>query len=139
MSNKYTTSAAKNALAQTLHKTANEAGNPADEQVRIGYGAISEVDYDTSQVKVKMYRPDGSPGEELTKGFLPVLNPLSQIHMNYGLLREGLVCRIYYRGKLDPSFALIEVIGDEELSFLQKAPEANEIQIGPFLIFGPGL
>lgn len=135
MAEKYSTSAPKNALQQTLHNTSREAGNPADEQLRISYGTISEVNQETSQVKVRIYKADGSLGEEITKGFLPIINPLSQIHMNYGLLRDGLVVRIFWKGKLEPQNALIEVIGDEDLAFLQKKPEQNEMQVGPFLIF----
>ncbi len=135
MSNNYQSPAAKNSFQKVLHNTAKEAGNPADEQLRISYGTISEVNQETSQVKVRIYKPDGSLGEEITKGFLPIINPLDQIHMNYGLLRDGLVVRIFWRGKLEPQNALIEVIGDEELAFLQKKPQQNEIEIGPFRIF----
>lgn len=134
--NNYNSPAAKNSFQKLLHNTSRDAGSPSDEGNRISYGVISEVNQDTSQVKVRGYDQDGSLGEEITKGFLPILNPLSQVHMNYGLLREGLVVRIFWRGKLEPQNALIEVIGDEELAFLQKKPEPNEIQVGPFKIFG---
>lgn len=131
----YNTSAAKNAFQQTLHNTNQSTKNPADQSERISYGVISDVNQDTSQVKVRMYKPDGTTGDEISPGYLPILNPLSQIHLNYGLLREGLVVRIFWKGKLEPQTALIEVIGDETLTFLHKTPEQNSIEIGPFRIF----
>lgn len=138
MSGGYNSSAPKNNLQQALNKTSKEAKSPVDEQQRINYGVISEVNHDTSQVKVRALRSDGKLGEEISKGFLPLLNPLSQIHLLYGLLREGLVVRIFWRGKLEPQNAVIEVIGDEEHNLLTKSPEPNEITIGPFKIFSGG-
>jgi hypothetical protein len=129
----------KNALEQKLGRTASEAGQPANEQDRIGYGIISEVNQETSQVKIKLLTSDGQPGEELRGGFLPLVTPLNVIHMLFGALREGLVCRIYWKGKLRPKTPLIEVIGDEEHSLLKKKPASNEVEVGPYQIFSGGL
>ena len=131
--------APKNALEQKLGRTANEAGQPANEQDRIGYGIISKVNQDTSQVKVKMLNADGQDGEELAGGFLPLLTPLSDIHMRFGALREGLVCRLYWKGKLRPRTPLVEIIGDEDHSLLKKTATTNQINIGPYQIFSGGL
>jgi len=129
----------KNALEQKLGRTHSEAGQPANEQDRIGYGIISKVNQDTSQVKIKLFNVDGSPGEELSGGYLPLLNPLSDIHFRFGALREGLVCRLYWKGKLKPKTPLVEVIGDEEHNLLKKAPSTNQVEVGPYQIFSGGL
>lgn len=132
-------SAPKNALEQKLGRTAMEAGQPSNEQNRIAYGIISKVNQDTSQVKVKLLTKDGEVGEELTSGFLPLMNILSDIHLRFGALREGLVCRIYWKGKLKPTDPLVEVIGDEDHLFLKKAPATNKVEVGPYAIFSGGM
>jgi hypothetical protein len=129
----------KNALEQKLGKTAMEAGQPANEQDRIGYGIISKVNHDSSQVKIRLLNSDGQPGEELTGGFLPLLTPLSDIHLRYGALREGLVCRIFWKGKLRPKTPLVEIIGEEDHSLLKKKAASNQVDIGPYQIFSGGL
>lgn len=136
----YRTTAARNQVQQALSETGKAVGQPQDRQERISYGIISKVNADTSQVKVRMLKADKEPGEEISPQFLPLINSLSEIHHLYGALREGLLVRIYWRGKLGPkNDALIEVIGDEDSSFLKKSPENNEIDIGPFKIFSGGL
>ncbi len=135
----YTSSAPKNQLQQNLHENTREASQPPNEQERITYGVISDVDYESSQVKVKLLKSDGKIGEEITKGFLPLATPLSEIHLLWGALREGLVVRVYWKGKLAPREVIIEVIGDEEHKFLNKTPIQNEIAIGPWRIFSGGL
>ena len=134
----YSNSSAKNLLQQNLKDISSKLGQPADEQDRISYGIISKVEQETSQVKVRFLLEDGKIGEEVFAGFMPVITPLSQIHHLWGLLREGLVVRIYWKGKLEPQTALIEVIGDEEHKFLNKEPMINEINIGPYRIFSGG-
>ncbi len=131
--------APKNALEQRLQRTASEANQPTHEQDRIGYAIITEVNHETSQVRIRLLKADGDPGEVLPGGFLPLLNPLDDIHMRFGTLRKGMICRIYWRGKLKPKNPLVEVIGDESYSFLKKKPAINVIEIGPFLIFSGGV
>ena len=128
----------KNILQQKLNDTSRETSNPSDEADRIAYGIISAVDFQSGQVKVKKLSADGKVGDEISNKFLPLATPLSEIHLLWGSLREGLVVRIYYRGKLNPKRAIIEVIGDEEHSFLTKEPALNEVNIGPYKIFGAG-
>jgi hypothetical protein len=134
----YSSSSPKNILQQRLHETTREAGDPPDELERISYGVITEVDYETSQVKVRKFLEGGRMGDMVSDGFLPLATPLSEIHLLWGLLREGLVVRVYWRGKLAPKNVLIEVIGDEDHKLLRKAPESNEVQVGPWRLFnGP--
>jgi hypothetical protein len=134
----YSSGSPQNQLQQNLNKLNLDVGQPSDDQLQISYGVVSEVDQDTSQVKVKFLLEDGKLGEELSPGFMPVITPLSVIHHLWGLLREGLVVRIYWKGKLEPHKAMIEVIGDEEHSLLNKEPMINEITIGVWKLFSGG-
>jgi len=137
--NGYSSSAPKNKLQQSLHETNRKASQPPDEQDRITYGVISAIDEKTSQVKVKKLLADGKIGNEISNGFLPLATPLSEIYLLWGALREGLVVRVYWRGKLAPRNAVIEVIGDEDHSFIKKVPYQNEIGTGPWRIFSGGI
>jgi len=135
----YTSSAPKNILQQKMHDTAKDSRTPPDEADRITYGIISAVNYENSQVKVRKILTDGKIGDEISDGYLPLSTPLSEIYLLWGALREGLVVRVYYKGKLSPKNIIIEVIGDEEHKFLNKEPVQNEINIGPFRIFMGGI
>ncbi len=132
-------SAPKDKLEQKLQNTSREASQPTHEQDRIGYAIITEVNYETSQVKIRLLKSDGEPGDVLPGGFLPLLNPLEDIHLRFGALRKGLVCRIFWRGKLKPKNPLVEVIGDEDFSFLKKKPAINQVEVGPYAVFSGGL
>jgi len=135
----YSSSAPKNVFQQKLHNTSRESISPKDEADRITYGVISKVNYDIGQVKVKRLLEDGKVGDLISDGFLPLSTPISDIHLRFGALREGLVVRIYYKGKLSPKDVIIEVIGDEDFKFLSKEPVQNEIVIGPHKIFSAGM
>ncbi len=129
----------KNALEQRLTKTHNEATQPAHEQDRTSFAIITEVNQSTSQVKIRLLKADGEPGEVLNGGFLPLINPLGDIHLRFGMLRKGLLCRISWRGRLKPKNPIVEVIGDEDHSFLKKKPAANAVELGPYAIFSGGI
>jgi hypothetical protein len=135
----YRSSAPKNEFQQKFKDVSSQSRNPPDEADRITYGVISEVNFNNGQVKVKKLLADGKIGDEISEGFLPLSTPLSEIHLLWGALREGLVVRVYYKGKLTPRNQIIEVIGDEEHSFLNKEPISNEIEIGPYKIFSGGI
>jgi hypothetical protein len=132
-------SAPKNALQQGFTSLNNIASQPPDDIERISYGVIAEVHEESYQVKVNFLKADKTLGEAISDGFLPLLNSLSQIHLLYGALRPGLLVRIYWRGKIKPNTAIIEVIGDEDSSFLQKEIEVNEIETGPWMLLSGGL
>jgi hypothetical protein len=135
----YNSSAPKNKLQKALHETNRRASQPPDEQVKITYGVISEVNNKNGQVRVKELLADGKTGKEISGKFLPLTTPLSEIYLLWGALREGLVVRVYSRGKLTQRNAIIEVIGDEDHSFVTKVPYQNEIGIGPYKIFGAAI
>ncbi len=132
-------SAPKNALEQKLHKQHSEATQPTHEQDRIAYAIVTEVNHNTSQVKIRLLKSDGDPGEVLPGGFLPLLNSLDDVHLRFGMLRKGLVCRIFWRGRLKPKNPVVEIIGDENYSLLRKKPAINSIELGPFAIFSGGV
>lgn len=135
----YSSAAPKNILQQKLHETSRESMLPKDEEDRITYGVISEVNYSNGQVRVRRILSDGKIGNEISNGFLPLSTPLSEIHLLWGALREGLVVRVYYKGKLNPKNVIIEIIGDEDHRFLNKTPLQNEIEIGAYKIFLGGV
>ena len=135
----YSSAAPKNILQQKLHETSREGTLPKDEEDRIAYGIISEINYNNGQVRVRRILSDGKIGDEVSNGFLPLSTPLSEIHLLWGALREGLVVRIYYKGKLNPKNVIVEVIGDEDHQFLNKAPLQNEVEIGAWKLFLGGV
>lgn len=135
----YSSSAPKNIFQQKLHDTSRQARNPSDEADRITYGIISAVNYNNGQVKVRRILADSKIGDEISGGFLPLATPISVVHHNFGALREGLVVRIYYKGKLSPKNVIIEVIGEEDHKFISKEPQQNEIQVGVWKILSGGI
>ena len=135
----YSSSAPKNIFQQKFHDTSRQARNPSDEADRITYGVISAINYNNGQVKVRRILADGRIGDEISGGFLPLATPLAIVHHLFGALREGLVVRIYYKGKLNPKNVIIEVIGEEDHQFISKEPRQNEIKIGAFRIMSGGI
>lgn len=137
----YRSSAPKNAFQASLQSTAQQAGQPVDEQDRISYGVITDVN-DLNQVQVKMFRAEKQGGDFLIAEaqYLPLSQPLSLINMAYGPLRKGLVVRIFWRGKLIPKGnAIIEVIGTEDHRLLVKEQEIPALDQQPYKIFSGGV
>lgn len=132
--------AGKNKLHQSLHETHVQSQSPTDDSHNWSYGAITAVNNETSQVKVKLFSSDSEleDAEILGGAYLPLLNPLINIHQNWGALREGLIVRVHWRGKMDPKTCIVEVVADEETSFLSKEATPNELPTGPFRIFAGG-
>jgi hypothetical protein len=136
----YKPSSSRNKLQQQIQNTERDVGSPDDDQDKIGYGLVSAVKPESSQVKVRMFQRDGSLGKELSNGaFLPLINSLENIHLMWGQLRKGLFVRIYYRGKMEPKRIMVEVIGDEETDFLRKEPKQNDMETGIYKFFSGGL
>jgi hypothetical protein len=135
----FNSAAPKNKLQKALHETNRLASQPPDDQIKITYGVISEINNKNGQVKVKRLTADGKVGGLISGSFLPLATPFSEIYLLWGALREGLVVRVYSKGKLTQKNAIIEVIGDEGHSFVTKAPYQNEVGIGAYRIFGPGI
>lgn len=117
------------------------SGNPNDEQLRIDYGSIAEVDYETSRVRIdRLIR--GQKSERIGKtennkdgAWIPILQSLHIIHTFYGSLRPGLTVRIFWRGKNTPGTeAIVEVISEKSITEFMtgsEKPRSNELYTGP--------
>lgn len=120
---------------------ATAAKDPGNEQDRIRYGVISKVN-DNSMVKVRLLNNNGKhEGGDIVSGtFLPIINPLSQIHLSFGSLCKGQIVRVFWRGKLSPNAStIIEVIANEGHKFLQKDRKSNEVNTKAFMWNSGGL
>ena len=139
MSRVIRTSGARSVWQEQLANAAIKAGQPVQDTLRIRYGIIIAVDHEDSQVKVRLFTDTGQNDYDLP-AYYPLINPLSQIHLLWGKLREGLAVRVFYKGKEDPPRnVLVEVIGDEGLDFLRKDRKENVIATGPYKLMSGGL
>lgn len=141
-------SADTNNLQKNVGNIDERAGSPVDTQLRISYGRIIEVNQQTSQVKVAEFtagddRILGATRNQPDGTFIPILQPLHIIHMQYGLLRKNMCVRIFWRGKNQPgSESIVEVIGDEDCEYFKtgkKEPQQNVITIGSYKVLSGGL
>lgn len=134
--------AAKNSSQKAKAAANNAQGQPSEEQDQFRFGIVTNVNKH-NLATVKFLNANGEPeGQDIAEGsYLSIITPLNVINHLYGSLRKGLMCRIWFKGKLKPKAAstFIEIIGDEDFSFLKKEPEDNEITIGPYRIFSGGL
>lgn len=136
-------------LGSTIDQESGQGRGPSDEQERRSYGVIAEVDEANSLVRVDIY--DQGRGETYrlgaskrnTKGaFIPLLEPITDIHHRWGALRKGLGVEVRWRGKNNPSAEAVATILTDELSEIfksgKKEPESNELTTGPYKIFSGG-
>ena len=139
-----------NIIQKSFDKGMQRGGEPKDEQLRISYGVIAEVNEDNLTVRVDVFERGGAkrrvgipPGGWGPGAFLPLLQPITIIHTLYGSLRKGLVVRLFWRGKHFPgSETFVEIISDTgEEVFLsgKKKPRANSLATQPYQIFTGGL
>lgn len=119
----------------------NRLKSPSIEQLYIRYGKISAVSKN-GFVKVILLNDKGEPdGKEIVGGrFLPLNTQLDTLLLNFGQLRKGLICRVFWKGNNEPNAnCTVDIIGDEDHRFLIKEPYPNEVTIGPFKIFAGGM
>lgn len=139
-----------NVVQKSFDISAQRAGEPKDEQLRVSYGVIVEVNEDSFTARVDIFDRGGQKkriGTGLNGqgegAFLPLLQPITLIHREFGALRKGLIVRIFWRGKHYPGAeALVEVISDagEEIFFSgRKRPRANELSVQPHDLFLGGV
>ena len=130
----------RNIFQKTLKESHEKAGQPSDQQERISYGEIVDVNKD-SQLKVKMYKSKGRGTDLLIMdgAWLPLLQPLNVIHVLYGRVHVGMKVRIFWTGKNEPKTAIIEVVGDADHNIEIKSPESNRFDTLPFKILSGGL
>jgi hypothetical protein len=122
-------------------KTSRSSSAPTQDQQCIRYGVITEVNKDTSQVKVRLFTNADKDDIDIVN-YNPILNSLSEIHLLYGELRQGLYIRFFYKGKEDPKQncrGLVEIIADEESDFLRRLEGVNVIDTGPYKLMSGGL
>jgi len=130
-----------NPISAANKNTSMQSSAPNDEQLKIDYGSIAEVDYETSHVRInrltrgQVQKRIGESKENKDGIWIPILQPLPVIHASFGSLRPGLTVRIFWRGKNDPgSDAIAEVISEKPLlEFItgSEKPRSNELYTGP--------
>jgi len=136
----YVSTTPRNLLEHHMRNTASEAMQPPHDIERISYGVISNINFDTSQVKVKFLTSDGIVDDSSeTNSYFPLLSPIEDIHLKYGAIRIGLTVRVFWRGKLKPTQGYVEVIGDENFKFLSKQPLTNDVDVGPWHLLSGGM
>lgn len=111
-------------------------GNKPMMMDHIDYGIITEVDYSTYQVQVRLLGDDGTA---LGKRFWPLLTRREEIFLKYGKLRKGLYVRVHWRGRQKAYFVVVELISDETFDAIQQQDAENKILTGPFKMFSGGL
>jgi hypothetical protein len=139
---------AKNALQQKVNSVETTALRPDQIGDHIAYGIITDVS-PSYQVKVSLLGDNGSivPGGNIMGGsFIPLMNPLEDVFLRFGDLREGMTVRIHWRGTMNHNihpqaikWAVVEVVSSEDHSFLNKPKEENTIAMYPHKIFSGGL
>lgn len=102
----------------------------------IDYGVITEVDYSTYQVQVRLM---GDSGEALGKRFWPLITRREEIFLKYGQLRKGMYVRVHWRGRQHAYFVVVEVVSDEEYDPVKQQDAENKLATGPFKLFSGGL
>lgn len=114
------------------------------EQQRISYGYITEVNRKNYKVRVKLHAPGTRAHEILVAGgmWLPISQPLSFIHMHFGMLRKGLCVRIWWRGgqNYPGRESIIEVVHHSLAEFMsgERPQERNEMDTMAWKIFSGG-
>lgn len=139
-----------NIIQKTFDQSLQRAGEPADEQLRISYGVIAEVDEDNSTVRVDIFDKGGNririgagPDSKSQGSLLPIIQPITEIHHRFGSIRKGLIVRVYWKGKHVPGKdSLIEIISDAGESIFgsgRKDVRSNELATQVHEIFTGGL
>jgi hypothetical protein len=104
---------------------------------RISYGKISGVDYNTYQVQVQLI--GYPPWAILGKGYWPLISQIDDIFHRYGQIRKGMMVRVHWRGKERASFAVVEIIGDEDADFFSQKDRKNEEPTVPYKLISGGI
>jgi len=139
-----------NPVQKTFDQSMQRGGEPKDEQVRISYGVVADVDEDKSTVRVDIFDRGGNririgagPDQQGEGALLPILQPITVIHQLYGALRKGLIVRIYWRGKHIPGReSVVEVISDAGEAIFgtgRKKTRSNELATQVHEIFTGGI
>jgi len=140
-----------NPVQKTVKTSMEKGAEPVDEQLRISYGVIAEVNDDNQRARIDLYIRGGNKlrigsgvsGNKEKGAWVPIMQPLHIIHHMYGSLRKGLIVRVFWRGKHEPGReAIAEIISDaDEAIFLSGSEEtkSNELATTPHDIFTGGI
>lgn len=139
----------QNKVAQSFDSTNQRAGEPIDEQLRISYGTIVDVNTEKNTILIDLFGHDnrkirvGATDRNKKGVYVPIIQPLPIIHLLYGALRKGLIVRVFWKGKHEPGREVVaEVISDDEVAqFLsgRQEPRSNELTTSPHEIFTGGV
>ena len=115
---------ARNLLERFFNHSAEKTNEAQKVQDHFDYGTITDVDFDQYQVQVQLY----GPGNEDVLGdmYLPLITQREMIFMLWGQLRVGMWVRVHWRGPFGrATWALAEIVGDENANFLQQMDQDN--------------
>lgn len=130
-----------NQIEQRRQEIVQRENSPSTEQIYIRYGQIVSVN-PQGLVQVVLLNEKGVPeNSPIVNGkFLPINTPLSSILLQWGALRRDLICKVMWKGNVEPNLSTsIDVIGDEEHQLLAKDPFPTEVQVGPWMVFLGGM
>jgi len=129
----------KNLLEQRLNSSSEKINEAQKVQDHFDYGTITDIDWDTYQVQVNLY---GQNVDILGNSFWPLITQREVIFLLWGQLRPGMWVRVHWRGPFGrATWALAEVVGDENANFLQQQQMSNDgsENTDPHKIFAGGL
>ena len=130
--------APRTVLSQNIHRAQEAASKPTIGELQVSYGKVYEVHADGDQVRPLLF--DGEWSTTPYEFFLPLITPLSEVHLKWGSLRKGLTIRIWHHGPLSKVNGLVEIIGEEgDWDFLTKEKKANILNTGPYKLITGGL
>lgn len=122
---------AREALSSNLfdlnrHQSERQVSKPHKARsLRYAYGAVTAIDDDTFQVKVRL--EDGTMvGMDPEIGdWLPLMTPLDDVLLRWGQLRKGLKARVFFYGEARPQDAMAEIVGDEYTTYVKQEPRSE--------------
>jgi hypothetical protein len=130
--------AGMNRLDQRLNQASGQVNELQQVADHLDYGIITDVDFDSYQVQVQLHGSDRT--NVLGKAFWPLITQREMIFMLWGQLRKGMAVRVHWRGQPDrATWALVEIVGDENANFLKQLDMDNEAETAAHKIFQGGL
>ena len=102
----------------------------------LSYGKITDVNYAKYQVKVSLF--NDVPHPELEKNWQPLITQQDEIFLRWGQLRIGMVCRVHWTGRKQALRGFVEIIGDENTSFVEQEDRENNVPTRPYKFLGGG-
>ena len=120
-----------------IQGTVRTASDPNPYGDRVSYGIITDVNFANYQVKVKIFGEKGD--QQIETGWQPLVTQQDEIFLKWGQLRKGMHCRIHWRGKSKARRGFVEIVADENASFLKQKDKKNELETMPYKFLGGGI